>query len=93
MSIIKKLAFLWSYSLLVIIIGGYYLGGWTWAGAFYELTPESLERTSLSTRRDCDRGEAVCLNPFVIFLPYFILCLLYLTALKLVRNPHQMAII
>ncbi|MCY7358091.1 MAG: alkane 1-monooxygenase, partial [Rudanella sp.] len=37
MNIAKKLAFLWSYSLLVIIIGSYYLGGpsWTWVGAAY----------------------------------------------------------
>lgn len=37
MKLTKKLAFLWSYSLLVIIVGGYYLGGpsWTWTGAVY----------------------------------------------------------
>jgi len=37
MNIAKKLAFLWSYSLLIIIVGSYYLGGpsWTWVGAAY----------------------------------------------------------
>jgi len=33
----KKLGFLWSYSLLAVILAGYYVGDspWTWAGAFY----------------------------------------------------------
>ena len=37
MILAKKLAFLWSYSLLIIIVGSYYLGGpsWTWVGAVY----------------------------------------------------------
>lgn len=37
MSVYKKLGFLWSYSLLAVIVGSYYLGGasWTWAGALY----------------------------------------------------------
>ena len=37
MSIAKKLGFLWSFSLLAAILGGYYVNGmhWTWAGGFY----------------------------------------------------------
>ena len=37
MSIVKKLGFLWSFSLLAAILGGYYINGmhWTWAGSFY----------------------------------------------------------
>lgn len=37
MSVIKKLGFLWSYSVLVAIVGSYYLGGpnWTVAGIGY----------------------------------------------------------
>ena len=37
MSIIKKLGFLWSFSLLAAILGGYYINGmhWTWTGSFY----------------------------------------------------------
>ena len=37
MNPLKKLAFLWSYSLLAVIIGSYYIGGpaYTWLGAFY----------------------------------------------------------
>ena len=37
MSILKKLGFLWSFSLLAVILGGYYVNGmhWTWAGSFY----------------------------------------------------------
>ena len=33
----KKLGFLWSYSLLAVILAGYYVGEspWTWAGALY----------------------------------------------------------
>lgn len=33
MSIVKKLGFLWSYSVLAAIVGGYYLGGPNWAVA------------------------------------------------------------
>ncbi len=37
MNPLKKLAFLWSYSLLAVIIGSYYIGGpaYTWLGGFY----------------------------------------------------------
>jgi alkane 1-monooxygenase len=37
MSIVKKLGFLWSFSLLAVILGGYYVNEmhWTWAGSFY----------------------------------------------------------
>lgn len=35
MSRLKKLGFLWSYSVLAVIVGGYYAGGWTWAAVPY----------------------------------------------------------
>jgi alkane 1-monooxygenase len=37
MTLVKKLSFLWSYSLLVIIVGGFYAGGpaWAFAGMAY----------------------------------------------------------
>lgn len=37
MNPLKKLAFLWSYSLLAVILGSYYIGGpaYTWLGGFY----------------------------------------------------------
>ncbi len=37
MTLLKKLGFLWSYSVLAVIVGGYYLGGpaWTLAGIVY----------------------------------------------------------
>lgn len=37
MPLLKKIGFLWSFSLLAAIIGGYYLYGlhWTWAGVLY----------------------------------------------------------
>lgn len=35
MKLSKKLAFLWAYSLLMVIIAGYHIGQWTYAGALY----------------------------------------------------------
>ena len=82
MNALKKLGFLWSYSLLAVIVGSFYLAGtsWTWAGVVFVYVVIPLLDALLGKDRQNVKREqytAVISDPYFDALVYSFVFLHY----------------
>ncbi|GAB2605168.1 alkane 1-monooxygenase [Spirosoma areae] len=82
MAIVKKLGFLWSFSLLAVILGGYYVNDmrWTWAGSFYVYLIVPLLDVLIGKDRSNvshERYESTLNDPYFSILLYLFVYLQY----------------